>query len=300
MGQALHLQGHGSDVQVNELSVQTLCKSFELSELQCYLESGKHHRKDITRMLAKCAKPTSVYACCQFIIFYSRKHPQWEILLQKYCILTRILINKSHVDVMTRDVFGKTPLHYLVRAVHSPMAETLAKEMFNNGLDVNACDHRGRTALHLSGPYSWDDFLIKHGACINIRQVRSQVLPIQKAFDQRHNYQLAITHLKAGLNLSYLPSAIIDDILDSAIQDNHAHTLLLWIEAGGKVSGMSNQRLEELGQSTGLNFCELGVLMLKRMAANVIRVNLCPNAQLGVQCLDIPTLLKDFITLTRL
>ncbi len=76
-------------------------------------------------------------------------------------------------DINTVNIYGDTPLHYLVGSVdYNPDRADTARFLIEHGASVNLQDREGNTPLHKAaenGYYSLVDLLIKKGAKIDIK-----------------------------------------------------------------------------------------------------------------------------------
>ena len=240
-----------------------------------------------------------------------------------------VLLN-SQADVSLVNHTGDTVLHLLVDNQFSRLGHYLAECVLEKGLDINWKNTKGQTAMHKSHytrsacdnnhvTFSWDKFLIRNGANPNIRASGDTgQTPIEQHVKNlmyvKHTnsvsqtvtgfssslQQLFLLNIKAGLNISNISTKTLVDILQEAVKCQNRHLALALVEAGGMLKDLDVEDLVQAwNHDTMLDFYGIDcfILCLKRLAANVIRTSLQPNALVGIEKLNLPTHLKDYVVL---
>ena len=253
-----------------------------------------------------------------------------------YCVKdsdrrTRILLSRD-IDVTQVNHQQETALHDLVKHSYCLKLQHIAECLLEKGLSINAVNSKGQTALYTSHYYSrtvcrvnpmfaWDEFLIIHGANTNIREcieghlhienrmsrlvkvgesnLFRQIGPFGSTNRMSDAFQrIALLSLKAGLDVQKLkPVSRRIIVLEAMISENIQ--LVLAIAASGARVKVSDEILQSLDNHVTKQYSLLlaEILSLKRLAANVVRTSVWPNALHGVKHLGIPQSLQQFIVL---
>lgn len=83
--------------------------------------------------------------------------------------IAKMLITHKGADLNAKDIYGRTPLHYLAESPYK--LENLYKCYLECNCDVNVQDNKGQTPLHVACEFGGDDFiyeLFRYGADVNI------------------------------------------------------------------------------------------------------------------------------------
>jgi ankyrin repeat protein len=89
------------------------------------------------------------------------------------------VLPEFNADVDTRDVEGRTPLHfashgyYLGGRITAPSLSNVARLLLEHGADVNAQDNEGVTPLHVAALYGRIEVvrtLLEHGANVRAKE----------------------------------------------------------------------------------------------------------------------------------
>lgn len=105
---------------------------------------------------------------------------------------TSKILLKNNANVHVRDNNGNTPLHSKIKL--SLLFDKQAELYIRYGVDVNAQNDKGKTALHLAKQASLVTLLLKHGADPNIKDNYGHA-PIVYAFSSKI-YKLLRRHMK--------------------------------------------------------------------------------------------------------
>jgi ankyrin repeat protein len=133
-----------------------------------------------------------------------------------YLTYRMILIHEPNIELNSKDLDQKTPLHFAVMSLIAFFVDLL----ISKGADVNAKDKWDRTAMHYAVVTQSEDImetLYKHGADINAKDNGGQTA----------------LHWAGGMNVAHLVTWLCDHGADTKLLDNYSQTPLQVAVASG-------------------------------------------------------------------
>ena len=218
--------------------------------------------------------------------------------------IMRFLISRgAHTNALmlhTRNAidYNMAVLHYTARITN---AETMTC-LLDAGADVNLKDGNGRTSLHILCSTRGGDvrqslncceLLLQHGAHVNVKCAEGAT-PYDKILNNGTKIGLAVYIISAGVDTTYFRDPFRSSLkLVSSLKyiPNHIHKLFLefLFESGFPIETLlPGLRLTISELATYIQMKLQTPRTFKRLAANVIRKTMVPNALVGLNRLPLP------------